>query len=185
MIKNGVRLPLTMAQVFPHGCHLMPDSIAEAQDYDEKTKTRSPAIDKITGRRVFQCRVADMDPELEGRSRETVVKILADRQPVPPTGQPFELVEFDNLQVTPYRHAGNDLAAASGATLRELMARMGHSTTWAALIYLHDSDDRQRKIAESLDALLREQLASGSPADERGDGPGQSGTNLAQAGEQE
>jgi integrase len=82
------------------------------------------------------------------------------------------------------RHAGNDLAA-SGATLRELMARMGHSTTRAALIYLHDSDDRQRKIAESLDALLREQLASGSPADERGGGPSQSGTTLAQAGEQE
>ena len=70
-----------MQQVFPHGCHLMPDSIAEAQDYDEKTKTRSPAIDKMTGKRVFQCRVADMDPELEGRSRETVVKILADRAP--------------------------------------------------------------------------------------------------------
>ena len=44
----------------------------------------------------------DMDPELEGRSRETVVKILADREPSPPTGTPFELVEFDNLQVTPY-----------------------------------------------------------------------------------
>jgi hypothetical protein len=59
-------------------------------------------VDKVTGKRVWQCRVADMDPELEGRSRETVVKILADRPPSPPTGQPFELVEFDNLQVTPY-----------------------------------------------------------------------------------
>ena len=88
--------------MFPHGCHLMPDSITEAQDYDEKTRTRTPAIDKLTGKRVLQCRVADMDPELEGRSRETVVKILADRPPVPPTGQPFELVEFDGLQVTPY-----------------------------------------------------------------------------------
>ena len=102
MIKNGVRLQLTMAQVFPHGCHLMPDSITEAQDYDEKTRTRTPATDKVTGKRMWQCRVADMDPELEGRSRETVVKILADRQPSPPTGTPFELVEFDNLQVTPY-----------------------------------------------------------------------------------
>ena len=100
--RNGTRLPVSMAQVFPQGCHLMPDSITEAQDYDEKTKVRTPAIDKITGKRVFQCRVADMDPELEGRSRETVVKILADRQPSPPTGQPFELIEFDNLQVTPY-----------------------------------------------------------------------------------
>jgi hypothetical protein len=35
-------------------------------------------------------------------SRETVVKILADREPVPPTRQPFELVEFEGLQVTPY-----------------------------------------------------------------------------------
>jgi hypothetical protein len=102
MIKGGTRFPVTMAQVFPHGCHLMPDSITEAQDYDEKTRTRSPSVDKLTGKRVFQCRVADMDPELEGRSRETVVKILADRPPSPPTGTPFELVEFDNLQVTPY-----------------------------------------------------------------------------------
>ena len=102
MIKGGTRFPVTMAQAFPHGCHLMPESIAEAQDYDEKTRTRSPAIDKVTGKRMWQCRVADMDPELEGRSRETVVKILADRQPSPPTGTPFELVEFDNLQVTPY-----------------------------------------------------------------------------------
>ena len=102
MIKGGTRFPVTMAQVFPHGCHLMPESIAEAQDYDEKTRTRTPAVDKLTGKRVWQCRVADMDPELEERSRETVVKILADRQPSPPTGTSFELVEFDNLQVTPY-----------------------------------------------------------------------------------
>jgi hypothetical protein len=91
-----------MAQAFPNGCHLMPESIAEAQDYDEKTRTRSPSIDKVTGKRIWQCRVADMDPELEGRSRETVVKIVADRGPAPPTGQPFELVEFDSLTVTPY-----------------------------------------------------------------------------------
>jgi hypothetical protein len=104
--RNGTRLPVSMAQVFPAGCHLMPDSIAEAQDYDEQTRTRTPAIDKLTGKRVFQCRVADMDPELEGRSRETVVKILADRPPAPPTGQPFELVEFEGLQVTPYVDSG-------------------------------------------------------------------------------
>jgi hypothetical protein len=42
---------------------------------------RFSAIDKHTGQRVFQCRVVDMDPELEGRSRETVAKILADRMP--------------------------------------------------------------------------------------------------------
>jgi len=79
MIKGGTRFAVTNQQVFPQGCHLMPESITEAQDYDEKTRTRTPSVDKLTGKRVWQCRVADMDPELEGRSRETVVKILADR----------------------------------------------------------------------------------------------------------
>jgi hypothetical protein len=88
--------------VFPNGCNLVPDSIVEAQDYDEKTKRRTPAVDKATGSRVYQCRVMDMDPELTGRSRETTVKILAPHQPVPPTGQPFEFVEFEHLTVTPY-----------------------------------------------------------------------------------
>jgi hypothetical protein len=101
-LRNGSRFPVSMQQVFPHGCHLMPDSLTEAQDYDEKTRTRTPSVDKLTGKRVWQCRVADMDPELEGRSRETVVKILTDREPTAPTGTAFELVEFDNLQVTPY-----------------------------------------------------------------------------------
>jgi hypothetical protein len=101
-LRNGSRLHVGMQDVFPHGCHLVPDSIIEAQDYDESTGRRSPAIDKHTGQRVFSCRVMDMDPELEGRSRETVVKILADRMPVPPTRAPFELVEFEGLQVTPY-----------------------------------------------------------------------------------
>ena len=80
----------------------MPESITDAMDYDEKTKVRTPSVDKVTGKRVCQCRVVDMDPELEGRARETMVKIIADREPAPPTRTPFELVEFDNLQVTPY-----------------------------------------------------------------------------------
>jgi hypothetical protein len=90
-----------MPEVFPHGCCLVPDSIAEAQDYDEKTKKRTPSIDKVTGTKVWQCRVSDLVPELAGRSRETVVKILADRMPVPSTRQPFELVEFEGMTVTP------------------------------------------------------------------------------------
>jgi hypothetical protein len=101
-LRNGSRFGVSMADVFPHGCCLVPDSIAEAQDYDEKTGRRTPATDKVTGKRVFQCRVSDLDPELAGRSRETVVKILADQQPQPPSRQPFERVEFDGLMVTPY-----------------------------------------------------------------------------------
>ena len=101
-LRNGARFPVSMQDVFGHGCNLMPDSITEAIDYDEKTRRRTPAVDKVTGKPVWQCRVSDMDPELAGRSRETVVKIIADRMPVPPTRVPYEAVEFDGLTVTPY-----------------------------------------------------------------------------------
>jgi hypothetical protein len=100
--KNGLRLPVSMADAFPHGCCLVPDSIAEVMDYDEATGSRTPSRDKMTSQPVYSCRVSDLDPELAGRSREVVVKILADKMPVPPTRQPFELVEFEGLTVTPY-----------------------------------------------------------------------------------
>jgi hypothetical protein len=65
---------------------------------------------------VWQCRASDLDPDLAGRSRETVVKILADREPVPPTRQPFELVEFEHLTVTPYVTERGRLAFSLRAT---------------------------------------------------------------------
>jgi hypothetical protein len=100
--QNGPRLPVKMADVFPGGCYLVPHSISETFDYDEKTKTHRPSIDEITGKRVYQCRVVDMDPERKGRSRETVVKIVADQMPVPPTQAPYESVEFEGLTAIPY-----------------------------------------------------------------------------------
>jgi integrase len=51
------------------------------------------------------------------------------------------------------RHTGNILTATAGASLRELMARMGHASTRAALVYLHDTDDRQRIIAAAVSDL--------------------------------
>ncbi len=48
-------------------------------------------------------------------------------------------------------------AAQAGATLAELMARMGHSTTKAALVYQHVAEGRDRIIAERM-ALLAEPL---------------------------
>lgn len=101
-VTPGIRLPVAHAEVFPHGCALVPDSITEAQDWDEGARTRSPAVDKLTGKRVYHVRVIDLDPVLEGRSREVVVKVAADRPPTPPTRQAFEPVEFEGLTVTPY-----------------------------------------------------------------------------------
>ena len=51
------------------------------------------------------------------------------------------------------RHTGNTLAASTGAGLRELMDRMGHSTARAAMVYLHATDERQRAIADALSEL--------------------------------
>ncbi len=56
------------------------------------------------------------------------------------------------------RHTGNTLAASAGATLRELMDRMGHDSQRAAMIYLHGSDARQHEIAGSLSKLARDEL---------------------------
>ena len=48
------------------------------------------------------------------------------------------------------RHTGNTLADDEGASLRQLMERMGHSTTRAALIYQHRSKRRDQKLADAI-----------------------------------
>ncbi len=52
------------------------------------------------------------------------------------------------------RHTGNHLAAQSGASLRDLMLRMGHDSMRAALIYQHATQTGDEKIADALDGLL-------------------------------
>ncbi|RZU52525.1 hypothetical protein EV385_4391 [Krasilnikovia cinnamomea] len=101
MIKSGHRFTVSMQEAFPQGCVFVPGSIAEGMDYDEKTKMRTPARDKVTGTRVYQCRVMDADEELGARSREVMVKLLSDVQPAPPVGA-FQPVEFEGLTVTAY-----------------------------------------------------------------------------------
>jgi integrase len=62
------------------------------------------------------------------------------------------------------RHAGNTLTADAGASLRELMDRMGHSSTRAALIYQHSSDERQRKLADAIGEAARAALSKKTTA---------------------
>ena len=89
-----------------------------------------------------------------------------------PSGQPLQHENFRcrywlpalkqaglaDLHFHDLRHTGNTLAATAGATLRELMDRMGHDSERAALIYLHGSDARQQAIADTLSQLARDEL---------------------------
>jgi len=59
----------------------------------------------------------------------------------------------EDLHLHDLRHSGNTWAAATGASTRELMARMGHSSPRAALIYQHATADRDRAIAAALSSL--------------------------------
>jgi len=54
------------------------------------------------------------------------------------------------------RHTGAVLAAQTGATLAELMARLGHSTPGAAMRYQHAAADRDKAIAAALSKLAGE-----------------------------
>ncbi|MGV8910583.1 MAG: tyrosine-type recombinase/integrase [Propionicimonas sp.] len=51
------------------------------------------------------------------------------------------------------RHTGATLAAQAGATLAELMNRLGHTTVTAALIYQHAAAGRDAEIARRLSAI--------------------------------
>jgi integrase len=58
-----------------------------------------------------------------------------------------------DLRFHDLRHSGAVLAAQSGATLAELMGRLGHATPAAALRYQHVAAGRDRVIAEALSRL--------------------------------
>jgi hypothetical protein len=57
------------------------------------------------------------------------------------------------------------MAAAQGASLKELMERMGHSSPRAALIYQHATRDRDKKIAAGMGKLFKDATKdrSGTP----------------------
>jgi integrase len=53
------------------------------------------------------------------------------------------------------RHTGQTLAAATGATLADLMLRLGHASPAAANRYLHAVAGRDREVASALSDLAR------------------------------
>ena len=64
------------------------------------------------------------------------------------TGKPSG-IRFHDL-----RHTGNTLAASTGASLSDLMARMGHASGEAALRYQHATRTQDVAIAASLSAMV-------------------------------
>jgi integrase len=63
-------------------------------------------------------------------------------------------VGMEHLHFHDLRHTGNTLAAATGASTRELMARMGHASAEAALRYQHATRERDDAIAARLGAMV-------------------------------
>ena len=56
------------------------------------------------------------------------------------------------------------------------MERMGHASTRAALIYLHSTDERQRKLADAVGKVARAELRKVKKDDNPGEA---SGTKVA------
>lgn len=68
-------------------------------------------------------------------------------------------VGLPELHFHDLRHVANTLTAASGASTRELMHRMGHASPAAALRYQHATRDRDAAIAAALSALVAQPTA--------------------------
>jgi integrase len=60
----------------------------------------------------------------------------------------------EGLRVHDLRHTAGTLATAAGGSLREVMNRLGHSTTVAAVRYQHVMADRDAAIARELNRLI-------------------------------
>ena len=61
-----------------------------------------------------------------------------------------------DLRFHDLRHTGAVLAAQTGATLAELMSRLGHSTPAMAIRYQHAAQDRDAEIARLLSEMVQQ-----------------------------
>ena len=72
-------------------------------------------------------------------------------------------VGMEHLHFHDLRHTANTLAAATGASTRELMHRMGHASAAAAPRYQHATRDRDQAIAKALGDLIAGQIVPATP----------------------
>lgn len=66
-------------------------------------------------------------------------------------------IGHDDLHVHDLRHFGGVMAALAGATTKEVMSRLGHTTSAASMRYQHVAVGRADALAERLSALAAEQ----------------------------
>ena len=69
------------------------------------------------------------------------------------------------------RHTGNLLAAQTGASTEDLMARMGHDDMRAALIYQRATSEADQRIADRLSGLVDDHRGARRRPDDDEDGP--------------
>jgi integrase len=70
------------------------------------------------------------------------------------------------LHLHDLRHAGATFTAQTGATLKEIMSRIGHASTRAAMMYQHATSKRDHEIAVALDVLIRAAQEAAQEADD-------------------
>jgi integrase len=82
-------------------------------------------------------------------------------------GRARKQVHLENVHFHDLRHAAATLAVQTGATLKDTMARLGHASPRAALIYQHAASDRDHAIAHALDAAAQtaREVQNAQPAD--------------------
>jgi integrase len=58
-----------------------------------------------------------------------------------------------DIRLHDLRHSGATMSAQSGATMADLMSRLGHSSPRAAMLYQHAAEDRDKMLAARLSAM--------------------------------
>jgi integrase len=69
--------------------------------------------------------------------------------------QAVESLGMPGLHFHDLRHTGNHFAARSGAGLKDLMARMGHDSERAAMIYQHEAQGADKAITDAIDTHVQ------------------------------
>jgi integrase len=77
-----------------------------------------------------------------------------------------QAIGAEGLHFHDLRHTGNAFAAASGAGLRDLMARIGHDSERAAIIYQHAARGADEAMTDAMDAHVEAEQTDDEDGDD-------------------